>query len=179
MGPAEVGWAQQILPEWKPGQCETVLTTALLIPKWLTMVRRYTSYPSPVITETPPLRYGEKDDPALQMKIYSRLEKPNRTQRVYGLYWLCQAADQGYFQARLEVGNLYWRGQLNTRKDFIMAYVWYSLAAKVSNGDWDVWELRSVKNEMTPHQLAESEQMLADWEPGQCERDLASDSSRS
>jgi hypothetical protein len=115
------------------------------------------------------LASGKQGDPALQMRLYSNL---SRTEPTQSLYWLCQAADNGYFKAQVEVGNLYWRGRLGAKIDLRKAYVWYSLADKSGSDNWDVWELRSVKNEMTPDELTEAEQMLADWRPGQCERNL-------
>jgi TPR repeat protein len=112
---------------------------------------------------------AEEGGPERQMQAYSHLVSTDRNE---ALYWLCQAADKGYVQALVEVGNLYWRGHAGTSKDLERAFVWYALADKQGSDSWDVWELRQIKQEMTPQQLAEAEQMLADWKPGQCERDL-------
>lgn len=121
------------------------------------------------------LKRAEEGDPESQIQAYFHLVQTNRNE---GLYWLCQAADNGYFQALVEVGNLYWREYAGTHKDIVRAYAWYSLAAKEGGDSWEVWELREVRKEITAHQLAEADKLLADWISGQCERDLVSEDPR-
>jgi hypothetical protein len=112
---------------------------------------------------------AESGNPDAQWDLYDR-----HGRRSEDIMWLCRAADNSYFQALIEVGNLYWRGQhMGIEKDLTRAYVWYTMAAKEGGNDWDVWELVAVKNEITARELAKANDMLAKWKPGQCERDLA------
>jgi len=115
---------------------------------------------------------AEKGDAASQFALYRIADAPER------FVWLCRAADQGYAAAQLELGRLYWKGLKGVKQDSRWAYAWYSLAAQGGYKDWEVWELPSLTSQMTPRQLSQAQQMLAEWEPGQCERELTSRSSQ-
>ena len=85
------------------------------------------------------------------------------------LPYLCRAADGGHPNAQIEVGRHFAEGVCGVRQDLRHAYVWYSLA-KTSLPE--IAHLRLIVPKMTSEQIAEAEQMLADWKPGQCEREL-------
>jgi hypothetical protein len=85
------------------------------------------------------------------------------------LPYLCRAADGGHPNAQIEVGRHYSQGVDGVTKDLKRAYVWYSLAQGAFGRGV---HLQLIAKEMTPEQIAEAEQMLTDWKPGQCERDL-------
>jgi len=85
------------------------------------------------------------------------------------LHNLCHAADQGHPKAQIEVGRLFSEGVAGAQPDLGRAYVWYSLAIR---GCFVGSELQSLKEKMSPQEIAEAEHMLANWKPGQCERDL-------
>jgi WD40 repeat protein len=112
---------------------------------------------------------AEHENTESQMKVYSHLA---RTAPGKARYWLCKAAENGHFQAQLELGQWYWRGPKGVPRDIRKAYVWYSLAAEQGGNAWDVWELRAIANQMTREQQAEAEQLLEGYQPGQCERDF-------
>lgn len=87
------------------------------------------------------------------------------------LKWLCNSADRGYPHAQAEVGRIYKWGLLGIPSDQKRAYVWYSLAIKKHPAGWED-EYLTTRETLSPEQLLEAEEMLADWEPGQCERHL-------
>jgi len=88
--------------------------------------------------------------------------------RAAGAY--CPNADLGHADAQLHIGDIYYNGN-NGRYDPVHAWVWYSLAAR--GGDAQAQEkLQMVTADLTPEQLAEAMQQLAEWQPGQCIKDL-------
>ena len=88
--------------------------------------------------------------------------------------WLCLAANGGYGAAQRSVGNRYetltwefnierlrWlRDEVGIQPDNRVAYMWYTLAA--SSGK------EYVAAVMTPDEVAQAEQMVRDWKPGDC-----------
>ena len=90
------------------------------------------------------------------------------------LKWLCLAADQGYRLAQLELASQYARGTPMVEQDRVLAYVWYSLLIR-SGADEYRDQRTKLTTAMTPVQISEAERQLADWRPGQCERNLFPD----
>jgi TPR repeat protein len=89
--------------------------------------------------------------------------------RAAGAY--CPNADLGHADAQIHIGDIYYRGIYDRKFDPVRAWVWYSLAAQ--GGDAQAMEqLSRVTAELTPEQLAEARQQLAEWQPGKCEKDL-------
>jgi hypothetical protein len=89
--------------------------------------------------------------------------------RAAGAY--CPNADLGHADAQIHIGDIYYQGIYGRKYDPVRAWVWYSLAAQ--GGDAQAMEqLSRVTAELTPEQLAEARQQLAEWQPGQCEKDL-------
>ena len=109
------------------------------------------------------------------------------------LIWLCLAADKGHRSARNEIGELYLYGSEQYRKfknihiapDLPRSCMWFYLAgeAQITDrpgekelvfrlGPYESAELDRTANTMTAAELAEAEELILAWEPGQCERDL-------
>lgn len=106
-------------------------------------------------------------DPDEQMRLYDLVRKVDFS---LSLFLLCETADSGHPEAQLEVGH-WLRNSSAIRRNIKRAYVWYNLPTRHGH-NWNEWELRQIKAEMTSQQLSEAEQMLADWQPGQCIEDL-------
>jgi len=87
---------------------------------------------------------------------------------------LCQAAEKGGSEAQWRLASILYYGWYGVAKDHIRSYMWYSLAS-TGSGIWAEWATRQLVtrfDELSPVELAQAEQMVADWEPGQCESDL-------
>jgi TPR repeat protein len=105
-------------------------------------------------------------DPEAQMQLYySNPYAPD------ALRWLCRSADQSHPHAMNELATYYWTGRRGIEQDLTRAYLWYSLAVRAGHEEYR-WKLREVAGSITHEQRARAEEMLADWRPGQCERDL-------
>jgi hypothetical protein len=83
----------------------------------------------------------------------------------------CPNADLGHADAQKHIGDLYYLGTHGIKRDLILAYVWYSLAAMGENKE-ATKQLQPLVDELSPHQADEAVRQLLDWKPGQCERDL-------
>jgi hypothetical protein len=83
----------------------------------------------------------------------------------------CKNADSGHTDAQKHIGDLYYLGTHGIKRDLILAYVWYSLAAAGENIE-ATRQLHPLIDELSPSQTDEAVRQLLDWEPGQCERDL-------
>jgi hypothetical protein len=90
------------------------------------------------------------------------------------LRWLCKSADQGNQDARHILGSIYehdghiWVDRYFARRDYQLAYMWYSLG-----GQMDGEMLHSFADRhLNSAELSEAKNMLREWTPGQCERDL-------
>lgn len=114
------------------------------------------------------MEHAEKGDAEAQFQLYlaNSIFDPIRW------VWLCRAADQGHTHAQAELGRAYKLGLAPGGQDVTHAYMWYSLAAQSASGGSYEWKRLAVRMLMTADQIAEAERMLADWKPGQCERDL-------
>jgi hypothetical protein len=97
---------------------------------------------------------------------------------------LCKIANDGYGKAQSEVGYWHkssawsaWKGTANNRLPWLkeigiepnnrIAFMWYELA--VLNGDSTAVAGRGyVAADMTAEEIAQAEQMVRDWKPGDC-----------
>jgi hypothetical protein len=73
------------------------------------------------------------------------------------------APEQGLAIAQHNLASMYARG-LGVPKDYVRAYVWYSLAApqcKDAEKNRDI-----VARQMTPTQIAEAQKLVMEWKPG-------------
>ena len=77
----------------------------------------------------------------------------------------------GQADAQKHIGDLYYLGIHGIKRDLILAYVWYSLAAMGENKEVNK-QLQSLVDELSPRQVDEAVSKLLNWKPGQCERDL-------
>jgi uncharacterized protein len=81
--------------------------------------------------------------------------------------WYRKAAEHlpdfgGAGQGRNNLGLLYMDG-LGVQKDYVQAYMWFSLANAETN-------LSSAKAQMTPTEVLEAERMAAEWKSSHPER---------
>jgi hypothetical protein len=83
----------------------------------------------------------------------------------------CKKADLSDADAQTYIGDIYYLGAYDLRKDFMQAYVWYSLAANNGNS-YAAKQLEKVVIELSPEQLDEAQERREQWTPGQCESDL-------
>ena len=111
------------------------------------------------------LEAGLLDGAEQQYRRYVALSPNDPTRLPY----LCRAADGGHPNAQIEVGRHFAQGIGGLTPDLRRAYVWYSLANRSFP---DLVQLQSVIKQMSPEQIAEAEQMLVSWKPGQCAREL-------
>jgi hypothetical protein len=98
-----------------------------------------------------------------------RYENPKEALR-----WLCRSADQGNQYASHILGSIYsregfsWIDRSLVRRDYQLAYMWYSFG-----GQMDGEMLHSFAGRhLNAAELSEAENLLREWAPGQCERDL-------
>jgi hypothetical protein len=109
---------------------------------------------------------AKEGNPEAQLQLYySDAGSPD------SLKWLCRSADQGYPHAQTEMANLYLKGRRGMNRDLARAHLWYSLAVRNGHEEYR-WRLEEAADSMTPEQTAKAAEMLRNWRPGQCERDL-------
>jgi hypothetical protein len=95
---------------------------------------------------------------------------------------LCEAANEGFIGAQLDIALWHrppmWasmdsakrqllRSKIGIQPDNRLSYMWYMLAEQAGSEE-AVWQLGQFKNNMTPDEIAEAEQMVRDWKPGDC-----------
>ena len=100
--------------------------------------------------------------------------------------WLCKAADQGHESARIEVaywhrqsnwelatsGRIAWLHRAHVHPDDRVAYLWYTLAA---NGNEKRLGIRDdlFTETLSSGEIKEAQDMVNNWKPGECERELS------
>jgi TPR repeat protein len=89
--------------------------------------------------------------------------------------WLCKSADQGNSEARYRLGMLYENGGEGIRKDYVSSYLWYVLSSQSGSYWGGRHALRLRENHLNAESITAAENMVAAWQPGQCEIDLALD----
>ena len=100
-------------------------------------------------------------------EIYS--EDPNRALR-----WLCKSADLGNEEARsimakvYEYGGYIWIKKGDIQQNYKLAYVWYALPGIYDEEDLQFFADRHL----TTAELSDANNLLREWQPGQCEKDL-------
>ncbi len=113
---------------------------------------------------------AREGDPEAQFKLYSQAQPS-----AEGLRWLCLAANRGHRFAQEELGDLYasdlgqgWRALGLVKLDYILGYMWYSLAE--SNGLRRAGHSKGqLAKTMTPAQIFEAMWLVKKWKPGSCE----------
>lgn len=148
MKPEERSHAADLLAAWKPGQC----------------------------LEAGPTRdhmvfLAEQGDPDMNWALYQRtgtLMQPYDLQYAAAIRWLCGAADAGHLKAQRHIGRLYDLGFGPLKRDTMRAYYWLRLPASRGNDEYS-WR----RKQLDPDQIAEAERLTEEWQPGQCEQELA------
>ncbi len=84
-------------------------------------------------------------------------------------FWYRKAADQGNAKAQCALAHAYEEGR-GVPKDYVQAYMWYSLAA--SNASSDMVDQHDALDghkrlgaQMTPAQIAEAQRRASEWKP--------------
>jgi len=76
--------------------------------------------------------------------------------------WYRKAAEQGEAKAQNNLSLLYAKGR-GIPQDFVLAYMWASLAASQNS---EYAELRDlIAQKMTPQQVAEAQRLTREWKP--------------
>ncbi len=78
-------------------------------------------------------------------------------------HWTADA-NGGDIKAQFQLGRMHERGE-GVPRDPVQAYKWYSLAHKGGNGDAGL-AAHFLKQKMSPQQLAQAEQLVANFRPG-------------
>jgi len=90
-----------------------------------------------------------------------------------GIY--CSNADLGHADVQKRIGDIYYSEfytySTPVNRDLKRAYVWYRLSYEGGYKDAEN-SLKQVKSELSHDQLAEAQQMFAQWKPGNCQIDL-------
>ncbi len=186
MTPDEITQAEQMIRDWKPGDCPSA-EHRLGLPGFQSRAEQDYRKVAIEITSL--------------MGIYTTLEsrtEGGNTNAAFALYkhlsserqttsdawkWLCMIANSGHGEAQRSVGNwhrtLTWqsrgerlgwlRDEVGIRPDNRAAYMWFTLAD--ANGNLSALSQRegSLKADMTPEEIGQAEQMVRDWKPGDCQ----------
>ena len=85
------------------------------------------------------------------------------TDRVLAWNVACLAAHLGHQQAQDDLATSYYLGNEPVGKDFVKAYVWYTLAGREKN------VVMTTLKSMTLEEIAEAERLVAEWQPNRVE----------
>lgn len=96
-------------------------------------------------------------------------------ERVAAQRWLCKSADQGHPDARYRLALLYENGNEGFEKNYLQAYVWYTLSHESGNYWAGQHALRLRDNNLNHQTITLAEEIIRKWQPGQCEIDLGLD----
>jgi hypothetical protein len=119
------------------------------------------------------LQFGDLQVLAEQGNMIARFELGTRYENgegvpendVEAVRWYRKAADQGYAAAQGSLGRMFGVGA-GMPKSNIEAYKWFSLAAAQGNAGART-NKEIVARAMTPDQIAEAEQLAAQWRSNQ------------
>lgn len=114
--------------------------------------------------------HAETGDAEAQWELYKRY---NKVDSINNMKWLCRAADQGHYWARMELGRLYQDGKI-LKQDMSQAYLWYALAAQTGQflAADKIVELRKI---MSHSQIDNAKRYITNWRPGDCENSINRD----
>lgn len=111
------------------------------------------------------LSKADVGDVSAQWELYKR----SKSNGEPAFEWLCAAADQGYYKAQWELGYLHYYGVHGVHKDRVLSFVWYSL---VEVGGHNTGDVERIREELKPEQLAMADELIANWGPGLCAKEL-------
>ena len=80
-----------------------------------------------------------------------------------GLKWHRKAANQGQKRSQVRLGEFYAYGEEGVKKDKVLAYMWFLLAAKAYGSGGR--RLTNLESQMTPDEIAKGQKMAAEWRP--------------
>ncbi len=185
MTPEEIGQAEQMVRDWKPGDCPSA--EHRLGPPGLQSRAEQDDAKTAIeiasLMGTPTLLKSQTEggNTNAAFVIYLQLSSERRTTSD-AWKWLCMIANSGHGEAQRTLGNwhrtltwqsgterLEWlRDEVGIQPDNRIAYMWYTLAG--ANGNLSALSQRKVFLEagMTPEEIGQAEQMVRDWKPGDC-----------
>lgn len=114
---------------------------------------------------------GNQDLKAIEVRKEYRQYTSRSLNDSSRLQWLCRAADHGHPNAQADVGSIIFENENIDKRDLVRAYVWYSLAAQSTCLNYSL-QLEKIVHGMTAEQTDMAKQLLNNWAPGQCEKDL-------
>jgi hypothetical protein len=133
----------------------------------------------------------EMQDKALQGDSEAQLQLYRKAPSTASLIWLCRSADQGYTNARNELGNLYrfgsqeYHGFAGVNRSISEACMWFHLAGQAQLAEYtepvqvlqpqeveDTAEMERTNNIMSVDERHRAKYLVAAWRPGQCGSDI-------
>jgi hypothetical protein len=119
-----------------------------------------------------------KDKPALQLMTIlirsANLDQDKCIDRGPGpLQFLCNSADSGDTNAQYKLGLYFDYGIEGLPKDQMRAYVWYEIAAASGNHMPSASRAKQLQNVLSEEQMLQAKQLIGDWIPGWCEKDIS------
>ena len=114
---------------------------------------------------------ASKGDADAQLSLFRNVISQD-TNRALG--WLCRSADLGNQEARSIVAKIYeyggyiWIRKGHIQQNYKLAYVWHALSGLYDEEDLQFFADRHLNSA----ELSEAKNMLREWQPGQCEKDL-------
>jgi len=114
---------------------------------------------------------AEQGDTVAQLTLFKELRSQDTDQ---ALGWLCKSADLDNQEARsimadiYEYGGYVWVKKGAVQQDYKLAYVWHGLSGLYDQEDLQFFADRHLNSA----ELSEAKNMLREWRPGQCEKDL-------
>ena len=114
---------------------------------------------------------ASKGDAFAQLTLFKELLNQDINQ---ALGWLCRSADLRNQEARsimakiYEYGGYIWIKKGIVQQNYKLAYVWHALSWLYDQDDLQFFADRYL----TAAELSEAKNLLREWRPGQCERDL-------
>jgi hypothetical protein len=123
-----------------------------------------------LVAPLPVYGYGYARWPAVQDGTEWRVRQLKKHIHKY-----CTVADNGNAGAQKRIGDIYktdyFDGTDIAGKDLVRAYIWYRLSHE--GGDDTAGDnLALVESQLSADQLTQAKQMVAEWQPGDCQKDL-------
>jgi len=123
---------------------------------------------------------ASKGDADAQLALFKELSSQDINQ---ALGWLCRSADLGSQEARSMLAKIYqyggyswfkkdggytWIDKGIVQQDYKLSYLWHALSGLYDQEDLQFFADRHLNSA----ELSEAKNMLREWRPGQCEKDL-------
>jgi localization factor PodJL len=108
---------------------------------------------------------ADAGDPDAQYELAQRYASGNGLPRSHleAGKWYLAAAEGGHEIAGYKLAFQYFRGRgIAKSKDLVQAHFWFSVSAERGVGDAAQWRAK-IEQKLSKRQLAESEELLAEW----------------